>query len=155
MQSSPHSSLHLIARKNRYDREVEPCDWIVNDASVFDYLLSPQILNLVASPPGGEIKVRRLKTLSDYKFNSTSDGDANEEDRRQPMSHEFPSTELCRVLHVGCGNSQLGEFLLQSGFTDIVNVDYSEVVIKKSESRNRSRCCYVFLSVLSTITHTK
>jgi hypothetical protein len=61
------------------------------------------------------------------------DGDAIETDWRQHEPHDFPSTDLCQVLHIGCGNSQLGEYMLQSGFNDIVNVDYSEVVIKKSE----------------------
>ena len=55
------------------------------------------------------------------------------EDTRQYEARDFPSKERCRVLNVGCGNSHLGEQMLQSGFTDMVNVDYSEVVINKSE----------------------
>jgi len=51
----------------------------------------------------------------------------------QYEARDFPSKERCRVLNVGCGNSHLGEQMLQSGFTEIVNVDYSEVVINKSE----------------------
>lgn len=31
------------------------------------------------------------------------------------------------VLHVGCGNSQLGRLLHNAGFQHVVNVDYSEV----------------------------
>ncbi len=61
---------------------------------------------------------------------------ANESDCEDTMQYEardFPSKERCRVLNVGCGNSHLGEQMLQSGFTEIVNVDYSEVVINKSE----------------------
>ncbi len=34
---------------------------------------------------------------------------------------------------ISCGNSQLGEQKLIEGFTDIVNIDYSEVVVRKSE----------------------
>ena len=46
----------------------------------------------------------------------------------------YPSKEKCRVLNVGCGNSQLSEFMvLHDGWFDIVNIDYSEVVINKSE----------------------
>jgi hypothetical protein len=55
------------------------------------------------------------------------------EDTRQYEARDFPSKEMCRVLNVGCGNSRLGEQMLQGGFTDIVNIDYSEVVINKSE----------------------
>ena len=46
---------------------------------------------------------------------------------------KFPSKQKCRGLHVGCGNSQLGEHMLHGGYTEIVNVDYSKVVIRKSE----------------------
>ena len=45
----------------------------------------------------------------------------------------YPSKEKCRVLNVGCGNSQLSEFMVQDGWFDIENIDYSEVVINKSE----------------------
>jgi 2-polyprenyl-3-methyl-5-hydroxy-6-metoxy-1,4-benzoquinol methylase len=45
----------------------------------------------------------------------------------------YPSKEKCRVLNVGCGNSQLSEFMVHDGWFDVVNIDYSEVVINKSE----------------------
>lgn len=57
------------------------------------------------------------------------------EDTRQHQERDFPSRGRCRVLHLGCGNSQLGEQMLMNGFMDIVNVDYSDVVISKSEFR--------------------
>lgn len=42
----------------------------------------------------------------------------------------FPSRELCRVLILGCGNSSFGQDMINDGWTgDIVNVDYSSVVI--------------------------
>lgn len=134
--------LRSCLHRCRYSRETEPCDWIVNDYSIFQQLFSPQILNHVASPPGGEIFIRHLNALPGYQqYMSPLDGEANEKDWRQRESHEFPSSDTCRVLHIGCGNSQLGEYMLQSGFTDIVNVDYSEVVIKMSECH----CCDTFL----------
>ncbi|KAL3761850.1 hypothetical protein ACHAWU_009015 [Discostella pseudostelligera] len=120
----------------RYARETEPCDWIVNDYSIFQQLFSPRILNHVASPPGGEIFIRHLNALPGYQqYISPVDGEANEKDWKQRESQEFPSSDTCRVLHIGCGNSQLGEYMLQSGFTDIVNVDYSEVVIKMMQEK--------------------
>ena len=69
-----------------------------------------------------------------------------EDDARQLSSpHIFPTKENCKVLNVGCGNSQLGEHMLLSGFSDVVNVDYSEVVIQQSMS--------YFTFMLSTTLH--
>lgn len=42
----------------------------------------------------------------------------------------FPSREHCRVLILGCGNSSFGQDMINDGWTgDIVNIDYSSVVI--------------------------
>jgi hypothetical protein len=116
----------------RYARETEPCDWIVNDYSIFQQLLSPQVLNHLAPPPGGEIFIRHLHALPGYQCTALDD-DKKETDWKQREPYDFPLASFCRVLNVGCGNSQLGEYMLQSGFTDVVNIDYSEIVIKKSE----------------------
>jgi len=64
--------------------------------------------------------------------------DEESRQRASPMNVggvPFPSKEKCRVLHVGCGNSRLGEMMLHGGFTNIVNVDYSEVVIRKMQEK--------------------
>ncbi len=55
------------------------------------------------------------------------------EHTRQHEACDFPSKDSCWVLNIGCGNSQLGEQMLQGGFTDIVNIDFLDVVINKSE----------------------
>eukprot|EP00913_Durusdinium_trenchii_P003565 g3297.t1 len=44
------------------------------------------------------------------------------------------------VLHVGCGNSQLGRLLHNAGFQHVVNVDYSEVVIAMMQQKEPSLC---------------
>ena len=43
-----------------------------------------------------------------------------------------------RILVLGCGNSTLSERLYQRGFTDIDNIDFSEVVIEKMRERTRN-----------------
>ncbi|EGF79706.1 hypothetical protein BATDEDRAFT_25429 [Batrachochytrium dendrobatidis JAM81] len=40
-----------------------------------------------------------------------------------------------RILHLGCGNSRLGEDLYKAGWTHIVNVDYSPAVIDTMTKR--------------------
>lgn len=44
-----------------------------------------------------------------------------------------------RILHVGCGNSELTEQMYDNGYHNIVNIDYSEVVISQMQQRNRNR----------------
>ncbi|CBZ51554.1 Spermine/spermidine synthase family protein,related [Neospora caninum Liverpool] len=42
-----------------------------------------------------------------------------------------------RILHVGCGNSELAAELVEDGYTSIVNVDFSPVVISSMRRRFR------------------
>lgn len=131
----------------RYALETEPCDWIVSGYGVFHHLLSPTFLQDTNAPaPGGFISVLGLDAWQapQCPLLPTSEEDEDEEEEEQEQHDEssinsrfvaFPLKEKCRVLHVGCGNSQLGEYMLHDGFRDIVNVDYSEVVINKSKSR--------------------
>ncbi|WVR04582.1 hypothetical protein IAU60_001590 [Kwoniella sp. DSM 27419] len=44
-----------------------------------------------------------------------------------------------RILMLGCGNSALGEVLYDNGWTNIVNLDYSKVVIDQMRERHVSR----------------
>ncbi|XP_071454716.1 EEF1A lysine methyltransferase 4-like [Hetaerina americana] len=40
-----------------------------------------------------------------------------------------------RILMLGCGNSSLSEHMYEDGFQNIVNIDYSEVVINKMKEK--------------------
>eukprot|EP00579_Thalassiosira_antarctica_P011705 CAMPEP_0201912394 /NCGR_PEP_ID=MMETSP0903-20130614/3077_1 /ASSEMBLY_ACC=CAM_ASM_000552 /TAXON_ID=420261 /ORGANISM="Thalassiosira antarctica, Strain CCMP982" /LENGTH=298 /DNA_ID=CAMNT_0048447345 /DNA_START=91 /DNA_END=987 /DNA_ORIENTATION=- len=124
----------------RYARETESVDWIITGYSLFQHLLTPKFLaNTKAPAPGGEIVVRRLNTPAPQCPPLTEGNDGDEARQNASPTNmgvvEFPSKEKCRVLHVGCGNSQLAEHMLHGGFTNIVNVDYSEVVIKKMQEK--------------------
>ncbi|WWD21431.1 hypothetical protein CI109_105916 [Kwoniella shandongensis] len=44
-----------------------------------------------------------------------------------------------RILMLGCGNSGLSEELYDAGWTNIVNLDYSKVVIEQMSQRHASR----------------
>jgi len=44
-----------------------------------------------------------------------------------------------RVLHLGCGNSQLAEQLHDAGFQNVLSVDYSAPVIEHMRLRNARR----------------
>jgi hypothetical protein len=60
------------------------------------------------------------------------------EERRGNVN--FPQRKDMKILNVGCGNSLLGEGLLKKKFNNIVNVDYSPVLINKSECFVRLIC---------------
>lgn len=51
----------------------------------------------------------------------------------------FPQRESIRVLVPGCGNSLLMEHMLDDGYKDITNVDFSPVVISQMEERYKDR----------------
>lgn len=54
---------------------------------------------------------------------------------RQVTSNNTHST----VLNVGCGNSLLPEDMYDRGYTNIVNIDISQVVVEQMIERNRGR----------------
>lgn len=115
--------------------ETEPCEWIAG-WPVFERLLTPKFLcSSSAVAPGGEISVHALNA---WPLSLPVDINGYEAEHRDTMNSElrrpFPPREKVKVLNIGCGNSQLGECMLHHGFMDIVNCDYSSVVIKKSKS---------------------
>lgn len=51
-------------------------------------------------------------------------------------STQFPSRLDCRILILGCGNSTLGEDMMQDGWLGpITNVDFSDVLIAKMNQK--------------------
>ena len=43
------------------------------------------------------------------------------------------------MLIVGCGNSEMGPFLYDTGVIDIINIDFSDVVIRQQKERHKDR----------------
>jgi len=65
--------------------------------------------------------------------------------------------KLVRILILGCGNSTLSEDMYDDGYKNIVNVDYSPVVIENMSTRNRDRpemqCIFPSLPPASLLSH--
>jgi ubiquinone/menaquinone biosynthesis C-methylase UbiE len=49
----------------------------------------------------------------------------------------FPSHEKCRVLILGCGNSPLGSDMLDDGWKNITNIDFSSIVIEQMKKKHQ------------------
>ncbi|KAG8854443.1 hypothetical protein FRB96_007505 [Tulasnella sp. 330] len=52
-------------------------------------------------------------------------------DEIKELLHDLIPDRNSRILMLGCGNSTLSENMWQAGYKNIVNIDYSEVVIEK------------------------
>jgi EEF1A lysine methyltransferase 4 len=61
-------------------------------------------------------------------------------DTLRPMLEEHVPDQSARILHLGCGNSCLGEEMYAQGWRDIVNVDYAPAVIAHMRERTASSC---------------
>ncbi|WFD15571.1 hypothetical protein MARU1_001593 [Malassezia arunalokei] len=53
----------------------------------------------------------------------------------QHIFHELVPDRQSRILMLGCGNSTLSKDMYDDGYTHIVNLDYSAVVIDKMQTR--------------------
>ena len=105
--------------------------------------MRPEILQYTSAPePGGHITVTSLSTfplpLYEYpavEYGSMLNENHRNERRMNDIKCSFPKQRnQVRILHVGCGNSEVGAHLLKKGYNNIVNVDNSVVLINKSES---------------------
>lgn len=132
-----HSLSHQLTR---YARETASCDWI-GDANLVEALLTTEILKYSSAPAPGGHSVGLVTSLPTFPIPLyPTDGIDDEGIMTIPFYHEesrgdvnFPKRKDMKILNVGCGNSLLGEGLLKKKFNNIVNVDYSPVLIKKSE----------------------
>ena len=52
------------------------------------------------------------------------------------LLNEFMANKDMRILVLGCGNAEFSEDLYDDGYTNVVNVDISSVVIKQMKERN-------------------
>ncbi|KAH8986130.1 S-adenosyl-L-methionine-dependent methyltransferase [Lactarius akahatsu] len=55
------------------------------------------------------------------------------------LLHQVLPDRTARILMLGCGNSTLSEDMYDDGYKNIVNVDYSPVVIERMRARNHDR----------------
>ncbi|KZT25251.1 S-adenosyl-L-methionine-dependent methyltransferase [Neolentinus lepideus HHB14362 ss-1] len=53
-----------------------------------------------------------------------------------PLIRELIPDKTSRILMLGCGNSRLSEQMYNDGYNNIVNVDYSSVVIQQMRERH-------------------
>ncbi|KDQ26906.1 hypothetical protein PLEOSDRAFT_1093840 [Pleurotus ostreatus PC15] len=53
--------------------------------------------------------------------------------------HDIIPDKAARILMLGCGNSKLTEQMYDDGYKNIVNIDYSQVVIDKMQRRHAER----------------
>ncbi|TFK74971.1 S-adenosyl-L-methionine-dependent methyltransferase [Pluteus cervinus] len=54
-----------------------------------------------------------------------------------PYIHDLIPNKSARILMLGCGNSKLSEEMWEDGYRNIVNIDYSSVVVQKMRERHK------------------
>lgn len=55
------------------------------------------------------------------------------------LLHLVLPDKTARILMLGCGNSTLSEDMYDDGYKNIVNIDYSPIVIERMRARNHNR----------------
>jgi 2-polyprenyl-3-methyl-5-hydroxy-6-metoxy-1,4-benzoquinol methylase len=67
------------------------------------------------------------------------------------MIANFNLDKNAKVLNIGCGNSEFCEAMYDDGYTNIINIDICENVIRYMKERNTNRtglvCKYIFYNL--------
>lgn len=96
---------------NRYTNDKEPFEWYLSYSGIRSFFTP--------------------KYLSPLNSKVSTDGPS---EAASPAAEKQAFPHSNRVLIIGCGNSKLGEDMLQDGFKQITNVDFSSVVIRQMQS---------------------
>ncbi len=97
---------------DRYSNDTEPFEWYQTYSGI-RHFLTPKYLCRTDNAQTSRRSTGNAETLS--------------------SADNFPHAN--RVLILGCGNSELGQHMLQDGFTFIANVDFSSVVINQMKKK--------------------
>lgn len=57
----------------------------------------------------------------------------------EELTADIDISKDARILMLGCGNSALGEVLYDAGWKNIVNIDYSKIVIEQMQERHAEK----------------
>ena len=85
----------------------------------------------------------KLKSYWDERFKKEEEYDwlVKLDELKQYLVPKLPPLESnSRILIVGCGNSTFSSDLYDLGYTNIVNIDFSDVCIANMVSKNETKC---------------
>merc|ERR1712166_1196215 len=106
----------------------------------------------------GRAATRWLEQLDDAmdwddRYNKTKNGEDGKIEtfdwhqsfeKLNPLFQQYGITVAKRCLIIGCGNSQLSEDMVDGGFSSIVGVDWSQVVMDKMRERCKEKTGITF-----------
>ena len=101
--------------------------------------MTSKYLSSTENTKGG--KGRQSSPKKSQEHSPTAANNKDEKNNESPISPfelsvGFPPREECRVLIIGCGNSRLGEQMLEDGWGGgITNVDFSSVLISQMREK--------------------
>eukprot|EP01017_Pseudomicrothorax_dubius_P019588 TRINITY_DN2151_c0_g1_i14.p2 TRINITY_DN2151_c0_g1~~TRINITY_DN2151_c0_g1_i14.p2 ORF type:complete len:150 (-),score=33.93 TRINITY_DN2151_c0_g1_i14:736-1185(-) len=76
---------------------------------------------------------------------------------KRHLEEVFPISKTDKILMVGCGNSRLSEEMYDDGYSNIINIDISDVVInimnQHTESVNKPMECTISFQTFQCLTY--